>query len=313
MEEPGNDKASHPFPLPLDRQTTDRHDLTFTTLYSRFSSVLGIESPGLVELNCLGLASGNAFTNAAVLFSDQNTYPGIEMTLFENAGASTRTGTILESGSLVAQYENALDRFLHTYRPTTNGNDGTTPQARQIPESAFEEAIIYAIVQRDYSINARIRIDMYPDHVEISSPGGLVNGFPEEAYLSSPYTPHRNDNVNTVFTRLGLMPYLYAGPPRIKKAYNSSVSKPRFKVSDSELKTLLPRYLDLETLLDNLGKNEREAYLAIRYHPRISTSVIARETGFGKTKTVSLVNSLIEKGLVKAIGNGRSRVYELAV
>lgn len=46
----------------------------------------------------------------------------------------------------------------------------------QYSEKALFEAIVNAVVHRDYAIHgSRIRISMFPDRVEIISPGGLPN------------------------------------------------------------------------------------------------------------------------------------------
>ena len=46
----------------------------------------------------------------------------------------------------------------------------------QYSERALFEAIVNAVVHRDYAIrNSRIRLSMFDDRIEINSPGGLPN------------------------------------------------------------------------------------------------------------------------------------------
>ena len=50
-----------------------------------------------------------------------------------------------------------------------------TPGKLEIPEPALEEAIINALIHRDYYINAPIKIMIFSDRVEIINPGKLAN------------------------------------------------------------------------------------------------------------------------------------------
>ena len=44
----------------------------------------------------------------------------------------------------------------------------------EIPEEALREALINAMVHRDYFIQGRVQIDIYPDRLEITNPGKLL-------------------------------------------------------------------------------------------------------------------------------------------
>ena len=44
----------------------------------------------------------------------------------------------------------------------------------EIPEEALREALINAMVHRDYFIHGRVQIDIYPDRLEITNPGKLL-------------------------------------------------------------------------------------------------------------------------------------------
>ena len=46
----------------------------------------------------------------------------------------------------------------------------------ELPEEALREALINAMVHRDYFSNGHVQVDIYLDRVEISNPGGLARG-----------------------------------------------------------------------------------------------------------------------------------------
>ena len=60
-------------------------------------------------------------------------------------------------------------------------------------------------IHRAWDIEARIRILMFDDRIEIVSPGGLPSGITEEEYLAGKLSVLRNRNLANVFYRLGFV------------------------------------------------------------------------------------------------------------
>ena len=52
-----------------------------------------------------------------------------------------------------------------------------------IPEAAFRETLANAIIHRTWDVNAKIRVMMFDDRIEVVSPGGLPSGITEREYL----------------------------------------------------------------------------------------------------------------------------------
>jgi len=79
-----------------------------------------------------------------------------------------------------------------------------TPAREDVPQyslSAVFEAIVNAVVHRDYSMHARrIRVSMFKDCLEIDSPGVLPNGMTIEGMNSSQAT--RNEVLASIFGRI---------------------------------------------------------------------------------------------------------------
>ena len=79
-----------------------------------------------------------------------------------------------------------------------------TPARTNLPqysERALFEAIVNAVVHRDYSIQAsRIRIAMFDDRVEINSPGGLPNNLTIDSIGTRQAT--RNETLTSILSRI---------------------------------------------------------------------------------------------------------------
>ena len=100
----------------------------------------------------------------------------------------------------------------------------------KIPEKAFREAVANALVHRMWDIPASIKISMYPDKIEISSPGGLPAGLSEDEYLNGQISLLRNPIIGNVFFRLKYIEKFGTGIMRINYAYKNILVKPEYRI-----------------------------------------------------------------------------------
>lgn len=77
--------------------------------------------------------------------------------------------------TLTEQFKDALGFLKRNLRKRQNGQNVNFPGILEIPEIALEEAVVNALVHRDYFINSSIRILVFDNRVEIISPGKLPN------------------------------------------------------------------------------------------------------------------------------------------
>jgi predicted HTH transcriptional regulator len=78
-------------------------------------------------------------------------------------------------GILFHQYKNAMAFLKRNLKKVQRGQNVNLPGILEIPEIALEEAVVNALVHRDYFIDSSIRIFVFDDRVEIISPGKLPN------------------------------------------------------------------------------------------------------------------------------------------
>lgn len=101
--------------------------------------------------------------------------------------------------------------------------DSETGKRQDIPEypmDALREAVLNAIVHRDYSIhteNMPIQLTMFYDRVEIRSPGGLYGRLTVDQ-LGKVQPGARNPALITAMEALGQTENRYSGIPRIRHA-----------------------------------------------------------------------------------------------
>jgi ATP-dependent DNA helicase RecG len=119
-------------------------------------------------------------------------------------------------GVLDDQYRGAMN-FLKNNLSNIQGN-GSFNQTGilEIDERALEEAVVNALIHRDYSKNAVIRLFIFKDRVEIISPGSLPNHLTIENILNG-NSVIRNPTIVSYATKI--LPYsgIGSGIPRIIK------------------------------------------------------------------------------------------------
>lgn len=89
-------------------------------------------------------------------------------------------------------------------------------------------------------MEARIRVLMFDDRIEIVSPGGLPSGITEDEYLAGKLSVLRNRILANVFYRLGFVEIFGTGITRIKQLYETGLKKPDFEISENTIKIVLP-------------------------------------------------------------------------
>lgn len=78
-------------------------------------------------------------------------------------------------GILPNTFKDTMAFIKRNLRRKQNGQSFNLPGILEVPEIAIEEAVVNAIVHRDYFINSGVRILIFDNRVEIISPGNLPN------------------------------------------------------------------------------------------------------------------------------------------
>ncbi|MFP4583141.1 MAG: ATP-binding protein [Desulfococcaceae bacterium] len=101
----------------------------------------------------------------------------------------------------------------------------------ELPEKALREAVVNAIVHRDYRSTANVQIYLFQDRLEIVTPGGLPAGM-EKKDLGHKSVP-RNPLLFALFYRMNLVEQIGSGIKRIRdECREYQISEPAIEVSD---------------------------------------------------------------------------------
>ena len=177
----------------------------------------------------------------------------------------------------------------------------------KIPERAFREAVANALVHRMWDIPASIKISMYSDKIEISSPGGLPAGISEDEYLNGQISLLRNPIIGNVFFRLKYIEKFGTGIMRINYAYKDALIKPDYHIFSNSIQIILP------VIKSDYKLNETEKKLLniLKINGSMTRNEIEKAAEIDKSKAIRGLNRLIEKKMIQKRDLGRGTKYEI--
>lgn len=246
------------------------------------------------------------YNNAAAIMSDSNSFSGIDMAVFGESISIIRSRKTVFGVSALLQYEAAMQLWEEhcTYEQISGA---TRETVEMVPQRAFREAVANALAHRTWDIDAHIRISIYPDRVEVSSPGGLPSGISEREYLSGRVSILRNPIIGNLMFRLHIIERYGTGVARIKECYQGQIVPPGFEVEENSILVVLPMISAAQELTDD----EQVIYRCLRSNTMTSSTQVAAASGFGKTKALALLQHMNDKGIIRKSGAGRGTRYYL--
>lgn len=193
------------------------------------------------------------------------------------------------------------------------------------PSEAVHEALVNALVHRDYMIQgSEIHVDMYDNRLEIVSPGGMPDGKRiQDLNIDDIPSIRRNPIICDLFSRLKLMERRGSGLRKIIDQYPEDAVPSFHSAEQSFVVTLknlnfgkvsTPR--GNEVGVDNGDDISDENHVslilnAIAENPKITQKNLAIKTGLS-TRTVSRdIKELRDTGVIRRVGSDRSGFWEI--
>jgi len=225
-------------------------------------------------------------------------------------------------GPLLAVLD-ALQRILAAHlRLTTVEAEGFTElTVPSLTSWAVREAVLNALVHRDYFLRQSVQIELHPDRLEVTSPGGFLGGVRPENILRHPPV-RRNPLLAGVLQTVGLVNRAGVGVDRIyEDLLRLGKAMPRYSGDESHVRLTLPiairapfarfvaeetrqgRALELDDLIVLRGVTDRG------WLDRWSAAECLQ---LPEEDAAERLASLRERGYLVPQGRGRGTAYRLA-
>jgi ATP-dependent DNA helicase RecG len=187
----------------------------------------------------------------------------------------------------------------------------------EYPLEALREAVINALIHRDYLSTGDVQIRVYDDQVLITNPGRLPEGL-SEAQLkdrSHPSLP-RNPLIAQVFYYAGLIERWGTGTWRITElCRDQGLPDPDFVSESFGFRVTFTQDPYIEERLRQIGLNERQirAVMYVKQEGYISNRQYRELTRVSNKTAYLELNGLVQHGILQVSGSGRSLQYTLKV
>lgn len=205
------------------------------------------------------------------------------------------TGPISEMLSEAVEFVRRNSRY-----KTIIDRDGKRIDKEEYPIKAVREAVLNALVHRDYSIyteNIPIRIEMYSDRMEIISSGGLYGRITIDS-LGKVRPDTRNAALANMLEILHITENRYSGIPTICREFKQAgLPAPIFEVRRGEFTVIFKNDI-YKSSLSEKGYGSAKDIIAFCSIPR-SRDELQKFTGYSRYYTMSkIVQPLVDSGKI---------------
>ena len=210
------------------------------------------------------------------------------------------------------------DPFVSRIAQSRGIRDGRpdAPSAFEIPYESVEEAIVNALVHRNWHSSASIEIRLFADRLEIWSPGHL----PPDITIPELYEEHESHPVNKeilkAFDKINAMESLGSGIARIiGPCRKAGLPTPLFEHRGAAFVVTILKNRWTKAALSSLGLNERQ--IAAVEHVKNAGSITLRAylalTSAPHRTAVRELQGLVAAGIFLSQGAGRNVEYVLNI
>ncbi|MDR0751113.1 MAG: putative DNA binding domain-containing protein [Christensenellaceae bacterium] len=204
-----------------------RDDLTFKEANKKLKNKLFSKKDFRMDLGMQN--TSDQYTNLGLLFSDQCEH-SIKIVFFQGKTKDIIITTKECTGSILKQLDDAYEFIMKCNRLHAEIVDFYRIDRYDYPEEALREVILNAIIHRNYAFNSSTFVNLYADHLEVLSFGGLMHGT-DVIDIKRGIRRPRNKQLADAFCKLGITNDNGSGIPTIMKSYADYKNKPKICVS----------------------------------------------------------------------------------
>ena len=268
------------------------------------------------KYNVLGVRNltQNLYTNLGLLLSDQCAHT-VKVAVFSDELNTVFRDRKEFTGSVFEQLE---ETFIYLQLCNQNRSiiDGLTrADYWDYPKDAIREALLNALIHRDYSFSGSIIININDAGMEFISIGGLLPGLSPED-IRNGISQLRNQKLAGVFHRLNFIESYGTGIRRIFSLYEGCPVQPSIVVTPNSFKITLP---NMNAAKENNPADKKSSSQItsqmqtvldyIKEHGEITDTEVQELLSIKRTRCYTLTKQMTELGLIKSIGRGDSKKH----
>lgn len=309
---------------PAENKTLEDIDLKKVERYIREANATGrrkIEESPKEVLEKLELVKEERATWASILtFGKDPQRPLLQSAVHCGRFKMDKTKIIddlMVETDLIGQVDEVM-KFITRHISVRYEFDGK-PKRKEIweyPLEALREAIINAIVHRDYTIPSNVQVEIYDDRIDIWNPGRLMPGITiDDLYKKTHKSVIRNKLIAQIFYDIGYIEKYGSGTIKIIDLCNQhGILSPEFKEAFGGFSVVFRKEIYTEEYLRNLGLNERQikAVMYVKEKGKITNKEYQQLAEVSRITASRELQNIVEKGIFQMMGKvGKGTKYVL--
>ncbi|MCK4561188.1 MAG: winged helix-turn-helix transcriptional regulator [Calditrichia bacterium] len=177
----------------------------------------------------------------------------------------------------------------------------------ELPLDAIREAVVNAVVHRDYFLaGSHTVIEIFDERVEISNPGGLPKGLSKKDFGKK--AVRRNQIIASLLHRIDFVENMGTGINKIRTLLKKSgAAPPQFEFGDFFTITFLRKEREPGTE----EKSSEKIIKLIKENPETSAESLAQMIGISPRAVEKHLAKLKQKGILKRIGPAKGGYWEI--
>ncbi len=270
---------------------------------------LGIKNP-----------ESDLYTNLGLIISDQ-CYHTVKIAVFSDEDNTVFQDKKEFSGSVFKQLEEAYE-----YLRLCNQNHAVISGLERedhwdYPEAALREALLNALIHRDYSYSGSIIININRKELEVVSIGGLMPGISQED-IRNGISLSRNPKLSEIFHRLRFIEAYGTGIRRIYSLYKNCRRHPELMITQNSFRIVLPNMNtageeiteteERSEKAENSVKISKQQEMILEYlseHSEMSSEEVRELLNIRETRAYVIMKQLADAGLIGITGRGKTKRY----
>lgn len=285
---------------------------------------LEIDTPVKDVFTHLKLLNKGKLTNAAILLFGKNPHRFFlqaEVKCLQFFGTEIKkpfTSFKVYNGNLFEQVDKAVAFVLDIIKQAVIQQEHTAQFSRpfEIPIFAIQEAIVNAVVHRNYNLTSGVQVMVFIDRVEIWNSGSL----PSELGIDDLKKPHTSFPANPLLAHpFYLADYIQQTGSgtleMVEQCRKQGTPEPNFVlIRNVEFRAILPRDIYTQTFLESRGFNERQISAVQLVKKKGDISIVDLQAVYKKITRKTLyrdLQDLVDKGVLKSRGDRKGRKYRI--
>lgn len=219
-------------------------------------------------------------------------------------------------GNLFSLLEQGVDFVMSRIAQSRGIRDkgSQVPFRNELPREAVEEAIVNALVHRDWRQTASVDVRLFADRLEVWTPGKLPDGVTIEKLYEIHSSYPVNELILRAFDHCGIIESLGTGIQRMLDACRKNGNPaPEFRQNGPSFIVTLWKDMWTPLRLAQLRLNERQlkAVPTIKHNGCITPKEYMAITGASCNTATRDLMGMMNKGFVKRSGSNRDSLYKL--